>query len=157
MLSNHIRPVIAVGYYPAFMESDDPLRQEFATRMRLAREAADLTQLQVAERFGLNKGTVSAWEQGRGVPDAMRLREVARLYKCSADDLLTGRAPLTWPFSEPLHSEVLKLRPEDMAALENVMRAHLRIGEQPQAGPSRFEQAANVRVQRQRKPDRKSA
>lgn len=139
------------------MEPDDPTRRDFATRMRTAREAADLTQLQVAERFGLNKGTVSAWEQGRGVPDAMRLRELARLYKCSSDHLLTGSDPRTWPFSDDLHSAVVKLEPEDVTALENVMRAHLRIEERRADRPGFFEQATPTHGLRTRKSVKKSA
>lgn len=47
-----------------------------------------MTQDQVAERFDINKATVSAWETGRGVPDALRLRALAKLYDVSADSLL---------------------------------------------------------------------
>uniref|UniRef100_C5CJM4 Transcriptional regulator, XRE family n=1 Tax=Variovorax paradoxus (strain S110) TaxID=543728 RepID=C5CJM4_VARPS len=57
-------------------------------RLASARDGKGMTQDQVAERFGVNKATVSAWETGRGVPDALRLRALAKLYDVSADSLL---------------------------------------------------------------------
>jgi len=52
-----------------------------------------LTQEQVGSRFGVGKGTVSAWETGRGDPGVFRLRELAKLYGVSADALLWDSAP----------------------------------------------------------------
>lgn len=53
-----------------------------------ARRARDLTQQEVADHFGVSKGTVSAWEKGGGVPDALRLARLAKLYRVTADSLL---------------------------------------------------------------------
>lgn len=47
-----------------------------------------MTQQEVADRLGVKKATVSAWEKGRGLPDALRLRQLAKLYSVSADSLL---------------------------------------------------------------------
>lgn len=63
-------------------------RKGLGLRLKAARVAKGLTQTQVGDRFGVDKGTVSAWETGRGVPDAIRLRELARLFGVSADALL---------------------------------------------------------------------
>lgn len=68
--------------------SVDPVRAGLGMRLASAREGKGLTQAQVAARFNLNKATVSAWEKGRGVPDAIRLRELAKFYDVSADSLL---------------------------------------------------------------------
>lgn len=70
------------------MEKVDSTRRGLGLRLKAAREAKGLTQTQVGSRFGVDKGTVSAWETGRGVPDAIRLRELARLYGVSADAIL---------------------------------------------------------------------
>lgn len=70
----------------------DPERKSFGMRLKAAREAKELTQQQVADHFGVKKGTVSAWEMGGGVPDALRLRRLARLYNVSADALLWENA-----------------------------------------------------------------
>ena len=61
-------------------------------RLKAAREAANLTQDAVASRFSVGKGTVSAWETGRGDPGVSRLRELAKLYKVSADAILWENA-----------------------------------------------------------------
>lgn len=66
----------------------DPERRAFGQRLAAARELKRLTQQQVADRFSLNKATVSAWEKGRGVPDSLTLRDLSRLYGVSADALL---------------------------------------------------------------------
>jgi transcriptional regulator with XRE-family HTH domain len=75
--------------------SDDEVRKGFGRRLKAAREARELTQQQVAEWFDVNKATVSAWEQGVGVPDALRLRRLAKLYGTSSDALLWEEAEST--------------------------------------------------------------
>jgi transcriptional regulator with XRE-family HTH domain len=50
--------------------------------------AKKLTQQQVGAHFDVDKGTVSAWETGRGLPDALMLRRLAKLYDVSSDALL---------------------------------------------------------------------
>lgn len=66
----------------------DEVRAGIAMRLKAAREAADMTQDAVASRFCINKATVSAWETGRGDPGLVRLRELAKLYRVSADAIL---------------------------------------------------------------------
>lgn len=57
-------------------------------RLRAAREGKELTQQQVADRFGVTKATVSAWETGGGDPGVYRLRELSQLYGVATDALL---------------------------------------------------------------------
>lgn len=66
----------------------DPVRRGLGLRLASARKNKKLTQDQVADKFSLNKATVSAWETGRGVPDALMLRALAKLYDTSSDALL---------------------------------------------------------------------
>ena len=99
MLSNEIRlrgnPSVYAGGMPKADDKEspaeqpiDPVRAGFGLRLKSARESKDLSQADVAARFGLNKATVSAWETGRGDPGVYRLRELARLYDLSADALM---------------------------------------------------------------------
>lgn len=85
------------GFYPPWMAaedtSDDPARKGLGLRLKAARETRGMTQQQVADQFAVKKGTVSAWETGGGIPDALRLRRLARLYQVSADALLWDDAP----------------------------------------------------------------
>lgn len=73
---------------PAPKPPMDPVRLGIAQRLKTARVAKGLTQQEVADKFGVTKGTVSAWETGAGSPDALRLRSLARLYDVSADAIL---------------------------------------------------------------------
>ena len=80
----------------------DDIRAGIGMRLKAAREAANLTQDAVASRFSVGKGTVSAWETGRGDPGVSRLRELAKLYKVSADGHIeAARLDLVirWPCS----------------------------------------------------------
>lgn len=86
-------PVVTLGVTLPRMEDIDPERRGFGGRLKAAREMSDMTQDAVAIRFGVNKATVSAWETGRGDPGVFRLRELAKLYKTSAEGLLFDDAP----------------------------------------------------------------
>ena len=66
----------------------DPIRRGVGMRLAAARESKQFTQDDIAKRFSLNKGTVSAWETGRGDPGIYRMRELAKLYDISADAVL---------------------------------------------------------------------
>ena len=91
MKSNTNRPHLGVGVYPDFMADKpeiDPVRRGLGMRLASARQNKGFTQQDIAARFSLNKATVSAWETGRGIPDALTLRDLAKLYDVSADGLL---------------------------------------------------------------------
>lgn len=66
----------------------DPIRQGIGLRLASARQQKKLTQQHVAERLGIDSGKVIAWEAGREVPDALALRDLAKLYDTSSDALL---------------------------------------------------------------------
>lgn len=70
------------------MSVTDQAKQEFGALLKAARERAQLTQQMVGDRFGVGKGTVSAWEAGTGDPGAARLYRIAKLYGVSVDALL---------------------------------------------------------------------
>lgn len=80
----------------------DPDRRNFGLRMAAARKLVrpKLTQDAVAQRFGVKKATVSAWETGNGLPDALTLKRLAKLYNVSADALL---------WAESLTPEAMKI------------------------------------------------
>lgn len=80
-------------HYPDLMSADQDSEQRAALgrRLKAAREKAGLTQDQIADRFAINKATVSAWETGRGLPDALRLARLAAIYKTTTG-ALTGES-----------------------------------------------------------------
>ena len=81
--------------YATRMANDiDPVRAEVGSRLKAARELAGLSQQAVADRFGKNKATVSAWETGRGDPGIYQFRDLAKLYKTNVSQLLEGVGPI---------------------------------------------------------------
>jgi transcriptional regulator with XRE-family HTH domain len=80
------------------MDNDEAqLRREIGKRFRKARQAArngqGFTQAEVGAILGKGDGTVSTWEIGRSLPDAMTLRWMAQNYGVSVDELLLLKAP----------------------------------------------------------------
>ena len=57
--------------------------------MRFAyyRKRAKLSQMAVAKIIGVSDAAVCQWEKGDSLPEASRLPEIAKLYKCKIDDL----------------------------------------------------------------------
>lgn len=68
-------------------------RTSFAARLRELREAAGLTQAELADRAGLNQDTLSNWERGHRVPNVASLPILVDALGASLDDLL--RVPAT--------------------------------------------------------------
>lgn len=48
---------------------------------------ANLTQLEVADKLGVTKETISNWENGKTSPDAVMLLKLCGVYKCSLDSI----------------------------------------------------------------------
>ena len=62
--------------------------------IRAARIAAEMTQLELAERVRVTRVTVSNWERGKHAPAAGQLQDLAAALGTTASDLLEGRAAL---------------------------------------------------------------
>lgn len=54
------------------------------------REQHKMTQLQLAERLGVSDKTISKWETGKGYPDISLLEPIARAFRISVTELLSG-------------------------------------------------------------------
>ena len=72
---------------------------EFNVNLRNYREAAGLTQQQVAERLGITKSTYCNYESGKREPDVAKIKKIAKALGISADALLeTGHGEKAVPF-----------------------------------------------------------
>jgi transcriptional regulator with XRE-family HTH domain len=58
-------------------------------RLRRARRAAGLTQLELGARLGVSKTTVHLWEQGGRVPRASRVAAIAAALGVDPEELMT--------------------------------------------------------------------
>lgn len=54
------------------------------------REKNKMTQLQLAKRLGVSDKTVSKWETGKGYPDITLLEPVAKAFRISVTELISG-------------------------------------------------------------------
>ncbi|WP_170382548.1 helix-turn-helix domain-containing protein [Ruegeria atlantica] len=67
-----------------------PEAATFGDRLAGAREAAGMTQSQLARRLGVKKATIAAWENDLSEPRANRLSMMAGMINVSIKWLLTG-------------------------------------------------------------------
>lgn len=63
------------------------MQKLFGENLKKFRLAKNMTQEQVAERLAVNPQTVSRWECGTTLPDALTLPVLAKLYGVTVDDL----------------------------------------------------------------------
>ena len=57
-------------------------------KLRAARQAAGMTQAQLADALGCRVKDVSRWENGHVEPGALTLKKMAQALGCSMDDLV---------------------------------------------------------------------
>ncbi|MCR5824192.1 MAG: helix-turn-helix domain-containing protein [Lachnospiraceae bacterium] len=60
------------------------------TVIRNLREKNKMTQAQLAERLGVSDKTVSKWETAKGYPDITLLEPIAKAFKVSVTELISG-------------------------------------------------------------------
>ncbi len=53
-----------------------------------ARKCAGISQIEVAEKIGVNQSAVCLWEKGKTNPRAALLPKLAELYHCTIEELL---------------------------------------------------------------------
>jgi transcriptional regulator with XRE-family HTH domain len=102
-----------------------PEAATFGDRVAAAREAADMTQAQVARRLGVKKTTLMGWEQDLSEPRANKLSMVSGLLNVSMSWLLTGEGD---GLSEPdeLNVEIGDFSGvlQELSSLRNEMRSN---------------------------------
>ncbi len=57
-------------------------------KLRNLRKAAGDSQEKLGEKLYVAPATICSWEQGRSVPDSLKLLAICRCYQVSADELL---------------------------------------------------------------------
>ena len=58
-----------------------------------ARTKAGLSQAAVAEKLGVSAAAVCQWETGKTMPDSRKLPQIAELFDCTVDELLSPATP----------------------------------------------------------------
>jgi transcriptional regulator with XRE-family HTH domain len=106
------------------MEADaiDP-KKELGQRLKQARLAADLTQEAVGQLLDISKVTVSSWEIGKNVPDALTIRRLSKIYNVSTDTLL--RKSSASPKARMLAEQYDQLAPSEQQAFDALWAVYL--------------------------------
>ena len=60
------------------------------TVIKELREKNKMTQFQLAEKLGVSDKTVSKWETGKGYPDITLLEPIAKVFRISVTELISG-------------------------------------------------------------------
>ena len=64
--------------------------------LKYYRERAKFSQKTLAEKVGVQENTVWRWENGRAVPSAEIVRQLAEILGCSESELLNGPTETSW-------------------------------------------------------------
>ena len=102
-----------------------PETATFGDRVAGAREAAGMTQAQLARRLGIKKATLAGWEQDLSEPRANRLSMMAGVLNVSIMWLLTGEgegATLPADGEEAPQADALTAALAEMRAIRSAMR-----------------------------------
>lgn len=65
--------------------------ESFAARLHRMRDEAGLTMAALAEKLGVSKPTIWAWEQGKARPVGHRIAAIAEVFGVAPGELLAGR------------------------------------------------------------------
>ena len=68
---------------------------EFNKKLQELRKRKGLTQEELAEKLFVSRTAVSKWESGRGYPNLDSLKQLAKLFGVTIDELLSGSELLT--------------------------------------------------------------
>jgi transcriptional regulator with XRE-family HTH domain len=79
---------------PSGLQAESPNQEKFASRLRLKREEAGLTQQDLATKIGVSLTSIQNYEAGR-IPRGEHLVALSRELSCSIDWILTGSASLS--------------------------------------------------------------
>ncbi|MCR5669409.1 MAG: helix-turn-helix domain-containing protein [Butyrivibrio sp.] len=88
---------------------------DFGNRLKKLRRKNNMSQSQLAERLGLTKSVVSAYENGIRMPSYEALIKIARVYRVSTDYLLGNE--------NHENLDMSGLSDSEKVALKNLVRA----------------------------------
>lgn len=60
-------------------------------KIREYRERHGLSQEELARRLGIDRSSVAKWESGCNIPRLTHLLELAKIFRCSVDELVESK------------------------------------------------------------------
>ena len=112
-------------------------------KIKELRHKKSITQKGLAERLNVSFQTVSKWENDENEPDVSTLKELAKIFGCSVDELLgleTPKAEEPAPIKQPIEEKPAKSMPEQTEVEETATNAQ----EQPTAQAVSNQNASSV-------------
>lgn len=94
-------------------------KDAFSDRIYKARNQKGFSQQSVADKLGVNKATISAWENGTRTIKHHDLAALCTLLSVSADELLFGLK--RWPFEGVRFESIAQLEPSEIYKLEGAL------------------------------------
>ncbi len=105
------------------MSENKSIKEIIASRLKIAREMAGLSQNQVAKMLGLKRPAISEIEAGRRKVSADEIAQLAEIYDADISWLLNKKTEEVQDRIELAAREFNKLRPEDVDRLLTVLSA----------------------------------
>ena len=123
-------------------------REEIGFRLKQARLAAHMTQVEVAERLGKRQQVVGHWETGYSQPDANTLFTLCDLYKTTVDQLFgfTSKEALGEITADELEhiKKYRKLDARGKKLVDAVLDQEYRLSAQVENVDKQFKQGYNI-------------
>lgn len=110
-------------------EAENPALKANFAHLRAGKSIEDLRLAMKSKGYDIGTGTLHKMSQGKSGNRLASLKKVADFWGVTVDQLLQedlGADLAVWPFSLELRDLVSKLNPDEIAALENAMWAHLK-------------------------------
>ena len=75
----------------------------------VCRKKAGLTQMQLADKFGITDRAVSKWETGKALPDSSIMLELCDVLNITVNDLLSGEVVTMENYNKELENKLLEM------------------------------------------------
>jgi len=103
-------------------EAQRVLAQAVGKAIARKRTQASYTQEEVAEKLGLGLGAISRVEQGIAVPTIIRLIELAELFSCRLEELLSDVPATLDDRAAMIARSIAQLRPSDQTIVVDLVK-----------------------------------
>lgn len=102
----------------------------FADKLKYYRQAANLTQAELADKIGVSQKAVSSWETGRNDPNMGQVVNLCKILDCSMADLTNTRTQNIGEVSmEDVLVKIGMMEPDELEAVEHAVHARRRYAE----------------------------
>lgn len=92
------------------------------------RKAANLTQMQLAEKLNVTDRAVSKWENGKSMPDSSIMLDLCDLLKINVNDLLCGEVVTMDNYNKELENNLLEMIKEKEKADKRLLTTEIVLG-----------------------------